>query len=270
MTTHCCFCGQQCGIQLKVKDEQSRRLRAVGRVPVQPREALSQGRQALHAGRAPRSPADAARARRGRAASSRSTGTTRSTARPREIQRIQAAYGRDAFAVLTGASLTNEKAYLMGKFARVALRTANIDYNGRLCMVSAAAASKKILGIDRSANPWSDIPKAKVDPRRRREHRRVRADHHRLPVAGARERREAHRARSADDADRAHRGPLHPGALRRRHRRLQRHAARDDRARLDRSRLHRRAHDRLGGGRADRRALHAGVRRRRSPACRPR
>ena len=50
----------------------------------------------------------------------------------------------------------------MGKFARVALRTANIDYNGRLCMVSAAAASKKILGIDRSANPWSDIPKAKV------------------------------------------------------------------------------------------------------------
>src|SRR6185295_7166456 len=63
-----------------------------------------------------------------------------------EIQRIQSAYGRDAFGVLTGASLTNEKAYLMGKFARVALRTANIDYNGRLCMVSAAAASKKILG----------------------------------------------------------------------------------------------------------------------------
>ena len=64
--------------------------------------------------------------------------------------------------MLTGASLTNEKAYLMGKFARVALRTANIDYNGRLCMVSAGAASKKVFGIDRSANPWSDIPKAKV------------------------------------------------------------------------------------------------------------
>src|SRR6185312_940222 len=80
----------------------------------------------------------------------------------REIQRIQSAYGRDAFAVLTGASLTNEKAYLMGKFARVAMRTANIDYNGRLCMVSAGAASKKVFGIDRSANPWSDLPKAKV------------------------------------------------------------------------------------------------------------
>lgn len=80
----------------------------------------------------------------------------------REIQRIQAAHGRDAFAVLTGASLSNERAYLMGKFARVALRSANIDYNGRLCMVSAGAASKRVLGVDRSANPWSDIPKAEV------------------------------------------------------------------------------------------------------------
>src|SRR4029078_2157308 len=31
-----------------------------------------------------------------------------------------------------------------------------------LCTVSPAPASKKILCIDRSANPWSDIPKAKV------------------------------------------------------------------------------------------------------------
>ncbi len=50
----------------------------------------------------------------------------------------------------------------MGKFARVALKTANIDYNGRLCMVSAGAASKKVFGVDRSANPWSDIAKAQV------------------------------------------------------------------------------------------------------------
>ena len=90
------------------------------------------------------------------------TGRRRWIGLPGEIQRIQSAYGHDAFAVLTGASLTNEKAYLMGKFARVAVQTANIDYNGRLCMVSAGAASKKVFGIDRSANPWSDIPKAKV------------------------------------------------------------------------------------------------------------
>jgi assimilatory nitrate reductase catalytic subunit len=50
----------------------------------------------------------------------------------------------------------------MGKFARVCLRTANIDYNGRLCMVSAAAGNKKAFGVDRAANPWSDILQAKV------------------------------------------------------------------------------------------------------------
>src|SRR5690606_17710892 len=42
------------------------------------------------------------------------------------------------------------------------LRTSNIDYNGRLCMVSAGAANKKAFGIDRAANPWSDIPLAEV------------------------------------------------------------------------------------------------------------
>ena len=40
-----------------------------------------------------------------------------------------------------GASLTTEKSYLMGKFARVALGTRHIDYNGRLCMVSAGTAT---------------------------------------------------------------------------------------------------------------------------------
>src|SRR5690606_22583773 len=79
-----------------------------------------------------------------------------------EIGRIQGKYSADAFAVLTGASITSEKAYLMGKFARVCLKTANIDYNGRLCMVSAAAGNKKAFGIDRAANPWTDIPKAEV------------------------------------------------------------------------------------------------------------
>ena len=36
--------------------------------------------------------------------------------------------------MLGGASLTTEKTYLLGKFARVCLKTPYIDYNGRLCM----------------------------------------------------------------------------------------------------------------------------------------
>ena len=59
--------------------------------------------------------------------------------------------------MLGGASLTTEKTYLLGKFARVCLKTPYIDYNGRLCMVSAGAANKKAFGIDRTTNPWADM-----------------------------------------------------------------------------------------------------------------
>ena len=74
-----------------------------------------------------------------------------------EIARIQQTHGAGAIGVLGGASLTTEKTYLLGKFARVCLKTPFIDYNGRLCMVSAGAANKKAFGIDRTTNPWSDM-----------------------------------------------------------------------------------------------------------------
>jgi assimilatory nitrate reductase catalytic subunit len=65
------------------------------------------------------------------------------------IRATQMTHGNDAVAVFGGGGLTNEKAYQLGKFARVALRTKNIDYNGRYCMSSAAAASNRAFGIDR-------------------------------------------------------------------------------------------------------------------------
>ena len=75
-----------------------------------------------------------------------------------EFKRTQEDYGADAVGVFGGGSLTNEKSYLLGKFARVALGTANIDYNGRFCMSSAAAASIKAFGIDRGLPfPVEDI-----------------------------------------------------------------------------------------------------------------
>jgi assimilatory nitrate reductase catalytic subunit len=78
-----------------------------------------------------------------------------------EIRRIQRAYGRDAVAVFGGGGLTNEKAYQLGKFARVALRTSNIDYNGRFCMSSAAAAQNRAFGLDRGLPvPITDIAAA--------------------------------------------------------------------------------------------------------------
>jgi assimilatory nitrate reductase catalytic subunit len=65
------------------------------------------------------------------------------------IAAAQGAHGRDAVGVFGGGGLTNEKCYALGKFARVALRTPSIDYNGRFCMSSAAAAAQRALGIDR-------------------------------------------------------------------------------------------------------------------------
>jgi assimilatory nitrate reductase catalytic subunit len=74
------------------------------------------------------------------------------------IQRIQAHHGGDAIGLFGGGALTNEKAYLLGKFARVALGTPHIDYNGRFCMSSAAAAGLKAFGIDRGLPfPLEDI-----------------------------------------------------------------------------------------------------------------
>src|SRR5258707_11489597 len=73
----------------------------------------------------------------------------------------QARHGRNALGVFGSGSLTNEKAYLLGKFARVALGTSQIDYNGRFCMSSAAAAASKAFGLDRGLPfPLADISQA--------------------------------------------------------------------------------------------------------------
>jgi len=71
---------------------------------------------------------------------------------------VAAESGPNAVAVFGGGGLTNETGYMLGKFARVALRTANIDYNGRFCMASAAAAGLRAFGIDRGMPfPMQDI-----------------------------------------------------------------------------------------------------------------
>ncbi|MEU9146597.1 molybdopterin oxidoreductase family protein [Streptomyces sp. NPDC048349] len=76
------------------------------------------------------------------------------------LARTGRAHGPDAVGVFGGGGLTNEKAYALGKFARVALRTSQIDYNGRFCMSSAAAAHQRAFGLDRGLPfPLEDIPR---------------------------------------------------------------------------------------------------------------
>ena len=79
------------------------------------------------------------------------------------IRRAQEAYGRDSVGCFGGGGLTNEKGYQLGKFARVALRTSNIDYNGRFCMSSAATAANRAFGVDRGLPfPLADIAGAQA------------------------------------------------------------------------------------------------------------
>jgi assimilatory nitrate reductase catalytic subunit len=158
VTTHCCFCGQQCGMHLKVRDNTVIGVEPWYEFPFNKGKLCPKGvkrylqnahpDRLLHAYR--RDPA----APGGFSSMPYEEAVQRVAG---EIDRIQSTYGNDAFAILSGASLTTEKTYLMGKFARMCLRTKHIDYNGRLCMVSAAAGSKLAFGIDRSANPWEDI-----------------------------------------------------------------------------------------------------------------
>lgn len=81
----------------------------------------------------------------------------------RKLTEIQTAHGPDGVAIFGGGGLTNEKAYLLGKFARVALGTSQIDYNGRFCMSSAAAAGSRAFGADRGMPfPVTDLKQADV------------------------------------------------------------------------------------------------------------
>ncbi|HEV7669012.1 MAG TPA: molybdopterin oxidoreductase family protein [Thermoanaerobaculia bacterium] len=161
--THCCFCGQQCGIRLKVKDEQVIGFEPRYDFPFNRGMLCPKGIKRYLQGSHPDRLLHAYERDAGSNGGFRAVGYEQAIERAAgEIKRIQATHGRDAMAVLSGASLTTEKAYLVGKFAHMALATSNIDYNGRLCMVSAGAGNNKAFGVDRAANPWSDILGAEV------------------------------------------------------------------------------------------------------------
>ncbi|MEV0368312.1 molybdopterin oxidoreductase family protein [Streptomyces sp. NPDC050636] len=155
--THCCFCGVQCGMYLRVNRSGKvfgvePRNHDINRMRLCPK-GINAYQQVNHPDRLTTPLIRSSRDEPFRECSwDEALDFTVA-----EIRRIQDTYGADAFGMLGGASLHTEKTYLVGKFARVALKTRHIDYNGRLCMVSAAGANKLAFGIDRAANPFSDI-----------------------------------------------------------------------------------------------------------------
>ncbi|MEU6108992.1 molybdopterin oxidoreductase family protein [Streptomyces albidoflavus] len=157
--THCPYCALQCGMRLAPG--------AAGEPPViTGREEFPVNRGAL-CGKGQSAAALLAPAARlteplVRDASGELRPATWSEALDRTAEAMRRAaevYGPDAAGVFGGGGLTNEKAYLLGKFARVALGSSAIDYNGRFCMSSAAAASRAAFGLDRGLPfPLADIP----------------------------------------------------------------------------------------------------------------
>ncbi len=158
--THCCFCGQQCGIQLKVRDNQVIGFEPWEEFPFNKGKLCPKGVKRYLQASHPDRLLDPLL--RDTAGFRKATWDEALDFTARRIREIQQKYGTDAVAMYGGASLTTEKSYLVGKFARLAIGTRHVDYNGRLCMVSAGVAYKLAFGVDRSPIPWSDIPKADV------------------------------------------------------------------------------------------------------------
>lgn len=159
--THCCFCGMQCGIKLLVKNNHVVGFEPWEEFPFNQGRLCPKGVQRYLQNDHP----DRLLTPLERVEGSGFRPIDWEKAMDRtvaEIRRIQGHYGKNAFAMLSGVSLTNEKSYLVGKFARVALQTKNLDYNGRLCMVSAGAGNKKAFGLDRASNNFSDLAHAEV------------------------------------------------------------------------------------------------------------
>jgi assimilatory nitrate reductase catalytic subunit len=158
--THCCFCGQQCGIQLKVRENRVIGFEPWEEFPFNRGKLCPKGVKRYLQNNHPDRLLDPLMRDSGGFRKASWNEALDFTAR--RIREIQQKYGNDAVAIYGGASLTTEKSYLVGKFARLAVGTRHVDYNGRLCMVSAGVAYKLAFGVDRSLIPWSDIPKADV------------------------------------------------------------------------------------------------------------
>ena len=158
--THCPYCALQCGMSL---DPQATPMVTARNFPTNKGGLCRKGWTAADLLRSPgrlTSPL----IREDKYATFREASWDEALARITErIVSVQDRFGADAVGVFGGGGLTNEKAYALGKFARVALGTRHIDYNGRFCMASAAVANIKAFGLDRGLPfPLEDIPGAET------------------------------------------------------------------------------------------------------------
>ncbi len=161
--THCPYCAMQCAIDLVPEGGN-------GRLATAPRDFPASRGGLCRKGWSAAEPLFAADRPTGPLLRDRRGGPLRPASWDEALRRVAGAFrdvrresGADAVGVFGGGALTNEKAYMLGKFARVALGTKHIDYNGRFCMASAAAAANRAYGLDRGMPfPMEDLAGAEA------------------------------------------------------------------------------------------------------------
>ena len=117
--THCCFCGQQCGIQLKVRRNQVIGFEPWEEFPFNHGMLCPKGvKRYMQGGHPDRLLDPLMRTPEGFRTATWDESLDFTVGRLKEVQQK---YGKDAVAIYGGASLISEKSYLLGKFARVAL-----------------------------------------------------------------------------------------------------------------------------------------------------
>jgi len=158
--THCPYCALQCGMSIKLEGGPTVAARPF---PTNKGGLCRKGWTAAHLLRSPER-LTMPLVRESKGAPLKEAGWDEALSRiTSHIKHTQDRFGPDAIGVFGGGGLTNEKAYSLGKFARVALGTRHIDYNGRFCMASAAVANVEAFGIDRGLPfPLEDIPSAEA------------------------------------------------------------------------------------------------------------
>src|SRR5438270_6774311 len=117
--THCCFCGQQCGIQVKVRENQVVGFEPWHEFPYNKGMLCPKGVKRYLQGTHPdRLLHPLLRRPEGFQPISYEEALAYTAQRLKEIRDK---YGPDAIAIYGGASMVTEKAYVLGKFARVAV-----------------------------------------------------------------------------------------------------------------------------------------------------
>ncbi|WP_134741063.1 molybdopterin oxidoreductase family protein [Nocardioides sp. 503] len=161
--THCPYCSLQCGMSLERTGRATLEVRAWPDFPVNEGALCRKGWTAA-----------GLRGSRERLTSplvrDRASGELRTASWDEALDLVagrllalRESHGPDSVAVFGGGGLTNEKAYQLGKLARVAVGTSQIDYNGRWCMSSAASAANQAFGIDRGLPfPLADVEQTDV------------------------------------------------------------------------------------------------------------